>query len=82
MGSVRGFDTRLHTERNIAFVYRPVLLECPNKTYIIGWGDNEMLQNIQNWVKNPQELHMFLYPAMQVSTQCMLLYLNGKTCAN
>ena len=66
-----GFDTRIYSaESNYVFVYRPVILEGTTGTYLIGWGDRDMVGNVKAWAKAAGECHMFLYPAIEVSSRC------------
>ena len=64
-----GFDTRIYSaESNYVFVYRPVILEGPTGTYLIGWGDRDMVGNVKAWAKAAGECHMFFYPTIEVSS--------------
>ena len=64
-----GYDTLIHIDADLAFVYRPVILEGPLTTYLIGWGDANMARKTRDWLNGIRgDLNLFFYPAIEVSS--------------
>ncbi|KAI0722252.1 hypothetical protein C8T65DRAFT_628750 [Cerioporus squamosus] len=63
-----GYDIRIHAEADLAFVYRPVILEGPLATYLIGWGDATMTRKVREWSAGIGEVNLFFYPAKEAPT--------------
>ncbi|RPD66760.1 hypothetical protein L226DRAFT_529165 [Lentinus tigrinus ALCF2SS1-7] len=59
-----GYDIRIHTDADLAFVYRPVVLEGLTATYLIGWGDPSTMRR---WLKDVGEVNLFFYPPIDTS---------------
>ncbi|KAI0772017.1 hypothetical protein BD413DRAFT_475046 [Trametes elegans] len=57
-----GFDIRIYNESDIAFLYQPVILEGPKVTYLIGWGNEEMVRRRESWAKTLGDMHLFTCP--------------------
>ena len=63
-----GYDTRIHIDADLAFVYRPVILEGPLTTYLVGWCDANMARKTRDWLNGIRgDLNLFFYPAIEVS---------------
>ncbi|PIL36924.1 hypothetical protein GSI_00614 [Ganoderma sinense ZZ0214-1] len=63
-----GYDLRIHgTDGGLVFVYRPVILDGTSGTYLIGWGEMSMVNNVKSWVGDGKEMHMFCFPAKENS---------------
>ncbi|KAI0368047.1 hypothetical protein BV20DRAFT_969620 [Pilatotrama ljubarskyi] len=65
--SMPGYETRIYVDSTVAFVFRPVILEGPTATYLIGWGSPKMAQTLENWSKTIGDLNVFMWPIMQDS---------------
>ncbi len=50
----------------MAFLYRPIILEGPQHSYLIGWGDTHMVQDVEHWAENAGPMKIFCWPAMEV----------------
>ncbi|EJF62826.1 hypothetical protein DICSQDRAFT_160677 [Dichomitus squalens LYAD-421 SS1] len=67
MELMTGYDTRMHAvDTNLVFIYRPVILEGLTGTYLIGWGDGDMVCNVKAWAKTAGDCHLFFYPAVEL----------------
>ncbi|KAI0723073.1 hypothetical protein C8Q76DRAFT_721462 [Earliella scabrosa] len=62
-----GYDTCIHPEADMVFVYRPVVLEGPSHSYLIGWGDESMVRNVQAWTQDSPALNIFCFPSIENS---------------
>ncbi len=61
-----GYDTRLFTGANVAFVFRPFVLEGPDSTYLIGWGSEELVKRMEASTKTLGDMNLFIWPMKQV----------------
>ena len=66
MEFMTGYDIRVCEEADLAFLYRPVILEGPSETYLIGWGNKHMARGLKDWTQGGKDLHMFFFPAIEV----------------
>ena len=55
MDDMSGFDTPIVTDADLAFVYRPIILEGPSITCLVGWGDANMVRSAREWTKEQGE---------------------------
>ncbi|KAI0356472.1 hypothetical protein OH77DRAFT_1423415 [Trametes cingulata] len=60
--AIPGYGTRVYAAGTLAFVFRPVILEGPEATYLIGWGTPKMAQNLEGWSKTLGDLNVFMWP--------------------
>ncbi|GLB33994.1 hypothetical protein LshimejAT787_0108780 [Lyophyllum shimeji] len=68
LGSRSDSCLRLHTSRDLAFLYDPFLLEGRSgdgkKTYILDWGVEEANRSLEAYLRGNQTvLHTFIFPA-------------------
>ena len=62
-----GYDLRIHVAADWAFAYRPVILEGPKVTYLIGWSQDGYAPYLKETSKDGKNMHLFVYPARDVS---------------
>ena len=53
----------------MVFLYRPVVLEGPSHSYLIGWGDESMVRNVQAWTQDSPALNIFCFPSIEVRAE-------------
>lgn len=61
-----GYDTRMFTGADVAFAFRPYVLEGPDSTYLIGWGSAEMVKRLEASTKTLGDMNLFVWPMKQV----------------
>ncbi|OCH86876.1 hypothetical protein OBBRIDRAFT_193495 [Obba rivulosa] len=63
--TMQGTDMRLHVELNMVFIHDPIILESPDKTYLIGWAPRETNRDtvayLTNGTSRAVALHVFSF---------------------
>ncbi|EIW61490.1 uncharacterized protein TRAVEDRAFT_56789 [Trametes versicolor FP-101664 SS1] len=60
-----GYDTRMFTGADVAFAFRPYVLEGPDSTCLIGWGSAEMVKRLEASTKTLGDMNLFIWPMKQ-----------------
>ncbi|KAI0637964.1 hypothetical protein C8Q77DRAFT_1153656 [Trametes polyzona] len=60
--TMSGYDIRIQCDTDLAFAFRPTVLEGPSGTYLIGWGSADMVKRVQNWSKTLGDVNLFVWP--------------------
>ena len=65
MRSEEGYQMRIYSAGDVAFLFKPIILQGPSGTYLIGWADKQYAQGLEMWAQEAKDLHMFFFPATE-----------------
>ncbi|KAI0824701.1 hypothetical protein BC628DRAFT_1377360 [Trametes gibbosa] len=63
--SAPGYDTRIWVRSDVAFLFRPIVLEGPSGTFLIGWGKPSLAKRTDEWMRKLGDLSLFIWPTRE-----------------
>ncbi|KAH9850014.1 hypothetical protein C2E23DRAFT_870239 [Lenzites betulinus] len=63
--STAGYDTRIWSRNDAAFIFRPIVLEGPSGTFLIGWGKPGLAKQIKQLMQHLGDLNLFIWPTKE-----------------